>query len=112
MSSSSGGFWPGEAPEGDEPEDDEIGNEDLEVDQPEPEAEPESEDQQSTGWQLPGSEPESEPEPEPELELEPEPEPVLEHRPGEIDVPGGIALIEGAPFGNDRSVGIVVSRFN
>ena len=34
------------------------------------------------------------------------------HRPGEIDVPAGIAMIEGAPFGSGRSVGIVVARFN
>ncbi|HUZ16103.1 MAG TPA: 6,7-dimethyl-8-ribityllumazine synthase [Gaiellaceae bacterium] len=92
MSSSSGGFWPG-----DEPEDDETGDEDLGVTEPEPEAASES-----TGWQLP----------EPESEPEPEPDPVIAHRPGEIDVPGGIAVIEGAPFGSGRSVGIVVARFN
>jgi 6,7-dimethyl-8-ribityllumazine synthase len=119
MSSSSGGFWPGEAPADDDPEkddpendgteelsDDEIGDEKPEVTEPEPESEPETES-----------------EPEPESELEPEewqlpganakkPEPVLAHRPGEIDVPGGIAVIEGAPLGSGRSVGIVVARVN
>ncbi len=81
----SGGFWPGEEPEDDESVEDEIA-----VAEPEPE-----------------SEPASEPAPD-----EPEPEPVVGHRPGEIDVPGGIAVIEGAPFGSGRSVGIVVGRFN
>src|SRR5579862_5983032 len=102
MSSSSGGFWPGEEPGNDEPEtdntelisDDEIADDDLDINEPEFE----SEDEDSTGWQLPDS--------------EPEPEPVLPHRPGEIDVPGGIAVIEGAPFGSGRSVGIVVARVN
>ncbi len=98
MSSSGGGFWPGDEPESDDTadlDDDEVGGEDLEVTESE-----------SAGWQLP------EPESEPELEEEPEPAPVLAHRPGEIDVPGGIAVIEGAPFGSGRSVGIVVARFN
>jgi 6,7-dimethyl-8-ribityllumazine synthase len=47
-----------------------------------------------------------------EAEAEPEADTVVGHRPGEIDVPGGIAVIEGAPFGSGRSVGIVVGRFN
>jgi 6,7-dimethyl-8-ribityllumazine synthase len=94
-SSTSGGFWPGD-------EADEIVDEDVEVTEPEPE----SGDDESTGWQLP--EPDSEPEP----EEEPEPEPALAHRPGEIDIPAGVAVIEGAPFGSGRSVGIVVARFN
>ena len=90
--SSSGGFWPGDEHDDDEPED--------EMDAGDPEvAEP---DEEPMGWQVAGSEPEP----------EPEPEPILAHRPGEIDIPGGIAVIEGAPFGSGRSVGIVVSRFN
>ena len=32
--------------------------------------------------------------------------------PGELDIPDGIAVLEGAPSGADRDVGIVVSRFN
>jgi 6,7-dimethyl-8-ribityllumazine synthase len=105
MSSSSGGFWPGEetaeeVPESDEPEDENVdeveADTDLAVTEPEPKpAEPE-------GWPSPDS----------EVEPEPEPESVFAHRPGEIDVPGGIAVIEGAPFGGGRSVGIVVARFN
>ncbi|HEY2355538.1 MAG TPA: 6,7-dimethyl-8-ribityllumazine synthase [Gaiellaceae bacterium] len=120
MSSSSGGFWPGEETEGDEPEYhdmgsvvDDVAEEDSAVTEPELKAEPEAAtepepvaepeppaDEESIGWE--------EEEPEPEVE----PEPVIAHRPGEIDVPGGIAVIEGAPFGNGRSVGIVVGRFN
>jgi 6,7-dimethyl-8-ribityllumazine synthase len=126
MSSSSGGFWPGEetdeTPEGDEPayhdvpgaEAGAIGAADSAktepesepeavpvpepVQEPEPELEPEpdSEDDYAAGWALPGS----------------EPMPVIAHRPGEIDVPAGVAVIEGAPFGGGRSVGIVVARFN
>lgn len=99
MSSSSGGFWPGddvgaEDTEDDdmtELEDDEIENEELAAEEPEPESEEEPQ-----GWAVP----------------ETGPAPVLAHRPGEIDVPGGIAVIEGAPFGRGRSVGIVVARFN
>src|SRR5581483_10670046 len=83
--SESGGFWPGEEPEDDESVEDEEVTE---------------------------AEPEAEHKPEPESAEEPEADPVVGHRPGEIDVPGGIAVIEGAPFGSGRSVGIVVGRFN
>src|SRR5947209_33793 len=94
MSNSSGGFWPGEEPEEDNPQGDEMDEleDDAELDDEEPEPEEEM------GWQLPESEPEA--------------DPVRAHRAGEIDVPPGIAVIEGAPFGSGRSVGIVVARFN
>jgi len=36
----------------------------------------------------------------------------VEHVRGEIDVPDGYTVLEGAPLGEHRSVGIVVSRFN
>ncbi|MDX6481896.1 MAG: 6,7-dimethyl-8-ribityllumazine synthase [Gaiellaceae bacterium] len=81
---SSGGFWPGAEP------DDDVAEADIEVAEPDPD---------SVGWQLPGADTD-------------ETDPVLAHRPGEIDIPAGVAVIEGAPFGNNRSVGIVVSRFN
>jgi 6,7-dimethyl-8-ribityllumazine synthase len=134
MSSSSGGFWPGEAPADDDSwEDDrkvtaqEPAKEPEPVSEPEPESESESEapaQEEPQAEPGPTAEPEpelqAEPEPEPDSEttgwelpeLEPESEPVIAHRPGEIDVPGGIAVIEGAPFGSGRSVGIVVARFN
>jgi len=36
----------------------------------------------------------------------------VEHVRGEIDVPDGYTVLEGAPLGDRRSVGIVISRFN
>jgi 6,7-dimethyl-8-ribityllumazine synthase len=36
----------------------------------------------------------------------------VEHVRGEIDVPEGYIVLEGAPLGAHRSVGVVVSRFN
>src|SRR5262249_56639404 len=46
-----------------------------------------------------------------ESEEEPEPPPT-QHVPGELDIPDGVAVLEGSPSGADRTVGIVVSRFN
>ena len=55
----------------------------------------------------------AEPEPEPELEAEDEPEIApIGHVPGEIDIPDGVAVLEGSPSGAERTVGVVVSRFN
>jgi 6,7-dimethyl-8-ribityllumazine synthase len=115
MSSSSGGFWPGEAPANDEPEDQDVeavedmveADEDVEVTEPEPQPEPEPEPEAEQA-----AEPDAERWPSPEPEAELVQDPLFSHRPGEIDVPGGIAVIEGAPFGGGRSVGIVVARFN
>lgn len=36
----------------------------------------------------------------------------MEHAPGELTVPPGYSVLEGAPIGERRSVGIVVARFN
>ena len=66
------------------------------------------------------AQPETEPEPEREEAAEPEPDesepeaeaPASEHASGEFSVPGGYGILEGAPTGARRSVGIVVSRFN
>jgi len=83
--SSSGGFWPGEAA------DEDMGDVDVEVREPDPD---------SVGWHLPESD---------------DDDPgsaTLTHKPGEIDIPSGVAVIEGAPFGHNRSVGVVVARFN
>ncbi len=126
--SASGGFWPGEAPSAAEEEDvqepEETSVESLAWPQPheqEPEAEPEAE-----------AEPEVEVEPATvaEPQTEPQPEPAarargrrrrsrggacaesIGHVPGEIDIPDGVAVLEGSPSGADRTVGIVVSRFN
>src|SRR5207248_2798654 len=58
---------------------------------------------------------EDEPEPEAapeEAEPEEEPEPSPEHAVGELDIPEGYGVLEGAPTGRRRAVGIVISRFN
>ncbi|HTZ06168.1 MAG TPA: 6,7-dimethyl-8-ribityllumazine synthase [Gaiellaceae bacterium] len=34
------------------------------------------------------------------------------HAPGDLDIPDGIAILEGAPLGSRRGVGIVAARFN
>ena len=34
------------------------------------------------------------------------------HVPGELDIPDGVAVLEGSPSGAERTVGVVVSRFN
>ena len=56
------------------------------------------------------------PVPEAEAEPEAEPEPPdlfsVEHAAGMFSVPEGLTVMEGAPAGGRRSVGIVVSRFN
>jgi 6,7-dimethyl-8-ribityllumazine synthase len=113
--STSGGFWPGEAPSAAEQED---------VQEPEATAaEPET-----LGWPQPHeeeAEPEQEQEPQAEQAAVAEPEPEVEeeaaelpeiapagHVPGELDIPDGVAVLEGSPSGADRTVGVVVSRFN
>ena len=110
---SSGGFWPGEAPAAEQ--------EDVE--------EPEASAAEPLGWpqqadEEPRTEPEAEPaaaaeasvaEPEPDGEEEVEEEPEVApagHVPGELDIPDGVAVLEGSPSGADRTVGVVVSRFN
>jgi 6,7-dimethyl-8-ribityllumazine synthase len=114
--STSGGFWPGEAQPATEQED--VQEPEAAVAEPlawpqppeeeaeeaEAEAEPEVEQAASV----------AEPEPdadEEETEEEPEVAPVG-HVPGELDIPDGVAVLEGSPSGVDRTVGIVVSRFN
>ncbi len=59
--------------------------------------------------------PDRDPDPEPEPEPEPEPDVEAsagEHAAGEFSVPTGYGILEGAPTGTRRSVGVVVSRFN
>jgi 6,7-dimethyl-8-ribityllumazine synthase len=116
--STSGGFWPGEAPAAEQED----------VHEPEPpvtdppgwprpqedeaaEAEPEVEAEQASVAQSSVAETEAEPEAAEEPEAEPEVAPVG-HVPGEIDIPDGVAVLEGSPSGADRTVGVVVSRFN
>jgi 6,7-dimethyl-8-ribityllumazine synthase len=100
--SATGGFWPGEAP---------------------PAAE--HNEEQKAGWTEPGSEKSDLEESEPsatrvaEVAAEPGTEAAAEpavalpgHVPGELDIPDGVAVLEGSPAGADRTVGVVVSRFN
>jgi 6,7-dimethyl-8-ribityllumazine synthase len=107
------GFWPGESPAAEEQ--DVLEREAL--------AEP-------VGWPKPHAEaaeaePEEEAQAEPavETEAEPEtdePEPDAEeagvatavHIPGDLDIPDGVAVLEGSPSGAERTVAVVVSRFN
>jgi 6,7-dimethyl-8-ribityllumazine synthase len=120
--SATGGFWPGEAPPATEEEDvqeseaaaaeplgwpqprvQEADADELD-DEPEPEA--------SAVAEAAVSEPAPETDVEPEVEEdEPEIAPAG-HVPGELDIPDGVAVLEGSPSGADRTVGIVVSRFN
>ena len=112
---SSGGFWPGEGPAADQ--------ENMQ--------EPEATVADPPGWPQQaeaGAKTEPEPEVEPAAVAEPsvaEPEPAEEaaaeeepqlipigHVPGELDIPDDVAVLEGSPSGADRTVGIVVSRFN
>src|SRR6185437_12134902 len=73
--------------------------------EPEPDAEPEVE-----------RESEVEAEAEPVEEAEPEPQPLLrapeQHAAGELEIPEGYAVLEGAPDGARRGVAVVVARFN
>jgi 6,7-dimethyl-8-ribityllumazine synthase len=115
---SSEGFWPGEAPAA---EKDEARAPEAAVAVP-PVAEP-------LGWPQAHEEPaESEAEPEAEAEAEAEEGPEAEaepevdeeepevaptgHVPGELDIPDGVAVLEGSPSGAERTVAVVVSRFN
>lgn len=113
--SATGGFWPGEAPAAEGGDVQEPEATDVE---PAPPAWPQPHEQES--------EPAAEPEPpvEPAASVaEPEPaeedtagdEPAMApagHVPGELDIPDGVAVLEGSPSGADRTVGIVVARFN
>ena len=96
--SATGGFWPGEAPAAHEAE-------------PEPEAEEAAVAEPAVVEPEPVAEEEAQEEPQEEAEQEPEIAPAG-HVPGELDIPDGVAVLEGSPSGADRTVGVVVSRFN
>ncbi|HZT94010.1 MAG TPA: 6,7-dimethyl-8-ribityllumazine synthase [Gaiellaceae bacterium] len=110
--SASGGFWPGEAPaaeQEDAPETEWPALRDDEGDAEEPAA---NEKPQPTATAAAEAVVEPEPATEEEDE-EPEPEAAVPvHAPGELDIPDGVAVLEGSPSGADRTVGVVVSRFN
>jgi 6,7-dimethyl-8-ribityllumazine synthase len=113
--SGTGGFWPGEAPAAEDQQAQESVPEGVEqrtwpgsdepaaeVVEPAPKLGPE----QPAATVAPATV-----EPEPEVEAEPAP-PAASHVPGELDIPDGVAVLEGSPSGADRTVGVVVSRFN
>jgi 6,7-dimethyl-8-ribityllumazine synthase len=103
--SANGGFWPGEAPAA---EDAEAQNGEGWPQPREEEAESESEAAPVLGETAVADAPEADPAPEDE-----EPEAAsAQHVPGELDIPDDVAVLEGSPSGADRTVGVVVSRFN
>jgi 6,7-dimethyl-8-ribityllumazine synthase len=115
--SATGGFWPGEAPAA---QDEDVQEPEAAVADPpgwpEPheegaEAEPQAEPAAAAEPAVVESKPAAEEEVEEEAEQEPEIAPVG-HVPGELDIPDGVAVLEGSPSGADRTVGVVVSRFN
>jgi len=108
------GFWPGESSPATEEQED-VQEPEETVAEPEPlawpqphEEEPEAEAEPKAKASVAQPEPEAE---EDEAEEEPEVVPIG-HVPGEVDIPDGVAVLEGSPSGADRTVGIVVSRFN
>jgi 6,7-dimethyl-8-ribityllumazine synthase len=118
--SATGGFWPGESPAAEQDEvkeqaaEEHRGWPEPRPDEPEAKSEPEPEAaagavvaEQATEAEAEVEEPEAE---EPESE-EAEPGPAG-HLPGELDIPDGVAVLEGSPSGAQRTVGVVVSRFN
>ena len=118
--STTGGFWPGEAPSDAEQDDvqepeataaaeaDSPGWPEAHEESAESEAEPAVE---SAAVAEPEPEPEAEGEAEEEAEAEPQVAPAG-HVPGDLDIPDGVAVLEGSPSGAERTVGVVVARFN
>jgi 6,7-dimethyl-8-ribityllumazine synthase len=103
--SATGGFWPGEAPAA-EKEDGANGDE-----WPHPREE-EQASESGLGETAVAEAAEAEPATKAEEEAE-EPEVARpEHVPGELDIPDDVAVLEGSPSGADRTVGVVVARFN
>ena len=85
------------------------------VAEPEPLGWPQPREEAAEPEEEPVAEQPSVPLPEPEAEEEDEDEPAIVpigHVPGELDIPDGVAVLEGSPSGADRTVGVVVSRFN
>jgi len=118
----SGGFWPGESPaaEQEEVQAAEAAVTDTESRATEPPVWPRPDQKEPETTAAAESEPESEAAPEPQADEDADGDEVEEpqeaapaaHVPGEIDIPDAVALLEGAPEGAERTVGVVVSRFN
>jgi 6,7-dimethyl-8-ribityllumazine synthase len=104
------GFWPGETHPAGEKKD--VQEPEATVAEPEPLGWPEPHEEEPEPEVTEASVAQPEPEAE-EEETDAEPEIVpIGHVPGEIDIPDGVAVLEGSPSGADRTVGVVVSRFN
>jgi 6,7-dimethyl-8-ribityllumazine synthase len=107
--SATGGFWPGEGPATEEEavqEREAAGSEPPAWPQPHPD-EPEAEAPAPAAAVA-----ERDEEPEAGEEDAPEETAPAGHVPGDLDIPEGVAVLEGSPSGADRTVGVVVSRFN
>jgi 6,7-dimethyl-8-ribityllumazine synthase len=107
--SATGGFWPGEAPAA-EKEDAQNGEEPEGWPQPREDTEADGAAEPTTTAAAQTAET-----PETAAVQEESSEPgvaAAEHVPGELDIPDGVAVLEGSPSGADRTVGVVVSRFN
>jgi 6,7-dimethyl-8-ribityllumazine synthase len=120
------GFWPGEAPASEEedvqepeaaepvgwpqPREEEPDPPAAEAEE-EPEPEPSDAELEPAAMAVAEAQPEEEPEVEEPEVAKPEP-PVAQHIPGELDIPDDVAVLEGSPSGADRTVGVVVARFN
>jgi 6,7-dimethyl-8-ribityllumazine synthase len=107
--SATGGFWPGEAP---------AAEEEKEAQNGEGWPQPREEEAASDGEAAPvlgetavAEAAETAPDTEDEEAEEPAVAPA-QHVPGELDIPDDVAVLEGSPSGADRTVGVVVSRFN
>jgi 6,7-dimethyl-8-ribityllumazine synthase len=107
--SATGGFWPGEAPAAEE---DKAQNGEGWPRPREEEAESESEAAPVLGEVTVAEAEEAEPETEGEEEVEDGAVATAQHVPGELDIPDDVAVLEGSPSGADRTVGVVVARFN
>jgi 6,7-dimethyl-8-ribityllumazine synthase len=107
--SATGGFWPGEAPRAAEEEDAER----SQVTAGEPGGWPQPREEEPQAESEPAAAAVAEPEGEPEAaEESPAEVAPAGHLPGELEIPDGVAVLEGSPSGADRTVGVVVSRFN
>jgi 6,7-dimethyl-8-ribityllumazine synthase len=116
------GFWPGEAPapeEEDEVQEPQAAEPPPGWPQPREEepgpsaAEEEEPEQESSDADLePAAMAVAEAQPAEEPEVEQPETPAAQHIPGELDIPDDVAVLEGSPSGADRTVGVVVARFN
>ncbi|HJQ50194.1 MAG TPA: 6,7-dimethyl-8-ribityllumazine synthase [Gaiellaceae bacterium] len=108
--SATGGFWPGEASAAEE---EKAQNGEGWPQPREEEADSESEDSPPVLGETAAVAEAAKTEPDAEEEDAADPDAApAQHVPGELDIPEDVAVLEGSPSGADRTVGVVVSRFN